>query len=78
MMPITIPKNITKGEELVVIPRKEYEEFSRWKGTVKLFKSFIPTSAQKKDLRNARKEYMLGKYLTFHELKRKLEASNTK
>lgn len=27
---ITIPKKITKGEELVVIPRSLYEKFSRW------------------------------------------------
>lgn len=29
MATITIPKKITKGEELVVIPRKEYAEFLR-------------------------------------------------
>lgn len=27
MVTVTIPKEITKGEELVVIPRKLYEEF---------------------------------------------------
>lgn len=27
MATITIPKQITKGEELIIIPRKEYEEF---------------------------------------------------
>jgi len=27
MSTVTIPKKITKGEELVVIPRKEYERF---------------------------------------------------
>lgn len=27
MATITIPKKITKGEELVVIPRREYEKF---------------------------------------------------
>lgn len=27
MTTITIPKNLTKGEELVILPRKEYEEF---------------------------------------------------
>lgn len=26
---VTIPKKITKGEDLVVIPRREYEEFLR-------------------------------------------------
>ena len=29
MTTITIPQKITKGEELVAIPRKEYERFLR-------------------------------------------------
>ena len=29
MSTITIPQKITKGEELVVLPRREYEEFLR-------------------------------------------------
>ncbi len=48
MATITIPNHITRGEELVVIPRKE----------------FIPTAAQRKDLERARAEYKQGKYLT--------------
>lgn len=31
MTTVTIPKKVTKGEELVVIPRKDYEEFLRLK-----------------------------------------------
>lgn len=27
---ITIPKKVTKGEELLVVPRKKFEEFLRW------------------------------------------------
>ncbi|MDO8504006.1 MAG: hypothetical protein Q7S60_04975 [bacterium] len=48
MATITIPKKITKGEELVVIPRKEYEKFYQWKEVAKLFKTFTSTAAQKK------------------------------
>lgn len=33
---ITIPKKITKGEELVVIPRKEYERILRFPKRKKL------------------------------------------
>lgn len=76
MATVTTPKKITKGEELVVIPREEYEEFSRWRKTVKLLKPkkiFIPTKAQKKDLQRARREYKKGNYFTINELKRKLE-----
>ncbi|MBI3273618.1 MAG: hypothetical protein HYZ69_00585 [Candidatus Colwellbacteria bacterium] len=29
MNTVTIPRNITRGEELVIIPRKEYETFLR-------------------------------------------------
>jgi len=28
---ITIPKKVTKGEELLVVPRKIFEEFLRWR-----------------------------------------------
>jgi len=27
---ITIPKKITKGEELLIVPRKTFEEFLKW------------------------------------------------
>lgn len=32
MTTITIPKKITKGEELIIIPRKEYEKYLELKG----------------------------------------------
>jgi len=30
MSTITIPKKITKGEELIILPRKEYEELLKF------------------------------------------------
>lgn len=27
---ITIPKEITRGEKLIVVPRKKFEEFLKW------------------------------------------------
>jgi hypothetical protein len=72
MATITIPKELTQKGELVVIPRKEYEEFSNWREAIKSFKLFIPTTAQKRDLKKARQDYKKGKYLTINELKRKL------
>lgn len=66
---ITIPKKVKKGEELVAIPRKEYEEFLR-------LRKYIPTikltAAQKRDLVQARKEYQKGEYVTLFQLKREL------
>ena len=36
MPTLTIPKTLTKHGDLVVIPRREYEEFSHWKKSVKV------------------------------------------
>lgn len=73
MATITIPKKITKGEELIIIPRREYEEFSRWQKLMKPFKkTFTPTKAQKKDIEKARQDYKKGNYFTINELKQKL------
>ena len=51
MATITIPKNLIKNDDLVIIPRKEYEEFYQWKEAAKSFKIFTPTAAQKEILR---------------------------
>jgi hypothetical protein len=72
MATITIPRKITKGEELIIVPRKEYEEFSQWRGVIKTFKTFSPTPAQKRALREAREDYKKGKYVSLNELKRQL------
>ncbi|MBU2578688.1 hypothetical protein KKA09_01035 [Patescibacteria group bacterium] len=49
---VAIPKKITKGEELIVIPKKELEKFWQWKAEVEdaLFK-----------IRKGRKELKEGK-----------------
>lgn len=36
MKTVTIPKKPTQKDDLVVIPRKEYERFSIWKKTVRV------------------------------------------
>lgn len=71
MTTITILERNTTTGELVAIPRKEYEEFSRWKkgGIVK---EFIPNAIQKRALEQSRKAYQRGEYLTLNELKHKL------
>jgi len=40
MHAVAIPKKITRGEELVIIPRKEYERFLRLPGAEKKKKDF--------------------------------------
>jgi hypothetical protein len=67
MTVITIPKKITKGEELVVLPRQEYEKLVEGK-----IQEFKPTITQKKALAAARKNRERGKILTLSELKNKL------
>lgn len=72
----TIPKKVSGGEELIVIPRKEYEEFAKWREVIKTFKTFTPTAAQKRALKMARQDYKKGKYITFDELKHRLGIKN--
>lgn len=76
MATITIPKNLIKNDDWVIIPRKEYEEFYQWKEVAKLFKTFIPTIAQKRDLKKAREDYKQKKYLTLDEFKHRLAVKN--
>lgn len=71
-MTITIPRNITSGKELVVIPREEYEALV----ALKKVYEFQPTSAQKKALERARKNIKKGDILTLGELKRNLDLAD--
>lgn len=73
---ITIPKELAKKDDLVIIPRKEYEEFSQWRTAMKSFPTFTSTAAQKRDLKKAREDYRKGNYMTLDELKRKLEVED--
>lgn len=72
-MPIAvIPKKFTQKDDLVIIPRKEYEEFLKLRSR----KEIKLTSAQKQALVRARKNLTLGKFLTLNELKQKLGFTN--
>ncbi|MEK7086768.1 MAG: hypothetical protein AAB935_00735 [Patescibacteria group bacterium] len=68
MATITIPKKLTKGAELIVIPRQEYEKLL----AMRSIPEFRPTAAEKKDLARARRNKAQGNFLTIDELKRKL------
>lgn len=69
MVTITIPKKITKGEELIAIPRKEYEEYLRLRRVIPQVKM---TRAEKKEWKRAKKDYEQGKYITLKELQNEL------
>lgn len=68
MTTITIPKNLIKNDDLIVLPRKEYEKLLASRPIIE----FRPTVAEKKDLARARKNLARGNFLTINELKRKL------
>lgn len=69
MNTITIPRKVTKGEELVVISRKVYEEYLQLRKSVPVVKM---TSAEKREWERAKKDYEQGKYVTFSELESEL------
>lgn len=71
-MTITIPKNLSNGKELVIIPKEEYEALMRLKNVYE----FQPTSVQKKALERARKNRKKGEIITLGELKQKLGLTN--
>ncbi|TSC80773.1 MAG: hypothetical protein G01um101429_82 [Parcubacteria group bacterium Gr01-1014_29] len=73
MPTLTIPKKLTKGEDLVVIPRKEYEELLRVQQSMpEKVKTFKPTASEKKAIAEARKRFAKGEYLTLEELRHEL------
>ena len=72
MVTITILKKLAKKDDLVVIPRKEYEEFLQ----LKKIGTFRITASQKRALTQARNNFKLGKTLTIDELRKKLGFTN--
>lgn len=68
MTTVTIPRKLTKGAELVVIPREEYETL-RILGRVR---EFTPTPVQRRALARARANRARSNVLTVDELKQKL------
>lgn len=72
MTTITIPKKLANRDDLVVIPRREYEKLLAFKK----IKEFAPTAAEKKALARARKNFVKGNITTLKELKNELGLSN--
>ncbi|MFY9463204.1 MAG: hypothetical protein WAP52_03400 [Candidatus Sungiibacteriota bacterium] len=68
MPTITIPKKFVQQDDLMIIPRKEYQALIELRKTTE----FIPTAAQRKALTKAEQNLKAGKTLSYHELVRKL------
>jgi hypothetical protein len=73
MATITIPKNFILNDDLVVMPRKQYESLLR---LYPLKKEVVLNLSQKNRLEIARKNLKSGKFFTINELKKKLEVKS--
>jgi len=73
MSTITIPKKLAQNDDLVVLPRREYED---------LLERQIPTitlsAKEKKAIERGRKEIARGEFVTLSELKHELRGLRRK
>ena len=72
MRTITIPQKLANKDDLIVIPRKEYESLLE----LKKMKEFTPTSIQKRALTRAENNLRRGKTLSYRELVKKLGSTS--
>ena len=72
MSTITIPKKLAQEDDLVVVPRREYEALVR----LRKMREFVPTTIQKKALIRAENNLKRGKTISVDELSRKLGITN--
>ena len=68
MNTVTIPKKLAERDDLIVIPKKDYEKLLLSKKVLE----FSPTDVDKKTLERARRNRAAGKFLTLDELRQKL------
>jgi len=67
MNTITIPRRITKNDDLVVVPRREYERMYRfWESAEKI------TARQKRVINKGFREIEQGKFFTSKQVKHEL------
>jgi len=71
MATITIPKKITKGEELVIIPRKDYERLFDFREKIKKAKTVDKDIEQ--SLREVKTGKTIGPFRTVDEMIKSLE-----
>ena len=69
---ITIPKKLAHNDDLVVIPKSEYESLIKLKN----IKEFKPTNTQKEALARAERNFKSGKTMSYNELVRRLGFGN--
>jgi hypothetical protein len=72
MRTITIPQKLIQHDDLIVLPRKEYEALL----AQRRIEEFRPTTTQKKALRKAENNLRQGKTLSYDAVARKLGFKN--
>lgn len=72
MNTVTIPKKMASRDDLIVIPRREYEALLE----LKKFREFKPTASQKQALVRAEHNFQRGKTLSYYGLAKKLGFAN--
>ena len=63
---INIPKRLSDMGELIIIPRTDYEDYLRIKKMIPLIN---PSAAEKKAIKEGRKQIKGGQYLNLQQLK---------
>ena len=85
MTTLTIPKELSREKDLVVIPKRVYLKFLQWQKQAakpeidlpkppRKIRYFKPTARELKIWRQARKDYAEGKYMTLEEFNNAMAA----
>ena len=69
---LTIPKKLAQHGDLIILPRKQYEELTK----LAKAREFLPTQAQKRALAKAENNLNKGKTLSYGDVVRKLGFAN--
>lgn len=78
MATITIPKELTKKGELVIIPRKEYEEFLRISKIIPKDQEWFWTKEWQEKEKEATKDIRLKNVSTPYKTKKELQVALNK
>lgn len=73
---ITIPKKLAEKDDLVVIPRQDYEALLRRQP--KIIPIIKLTPSEKRTIAKSEKELARGEYITLEELEHELAGTYTK
>lgn len=69
MQTVTIPKELARAGDLVIIPREEYEEFLHIKKIIPVVK---PSKRELRAIKRGREEYKAGKYVEWSQVRKEL------